>query len=63
MKSLNNLKFSLNTLSTSKAARIKGGTTSTTDTTIVTDPTTDPTTVDSAGGPWDNRGKRPGSKG
>ncbi len=60
MKSLNNLKLSLNTLSTSKAARIKGGTTSTTP---PTPPVSDPPTDDSAGGPWDNRGKRPGSKG
>jgi hypothetical protein len=64
MKSLNSLKHTLSTLSTSKAARIKGGTTSTDPTTDpITDPITDPTTVDSVGGPWDNRGKRPGTKG
>ncbi len=57
MKSLNNLKQSLTILSSSKAAFIKGGTNST------PPPPAPNDTADSVGGPWDNRGKRPGSKG
>jgi hypothetical protein len=67
MKSLNNLKQTLSVLKTGQSLMIKGGTNNNNNNNnnnnSIGDTGTTTHTSDSVGGPWDNRGKRPGTKG